>query len=206
MFITLLRFDEFNPKAGQYYANREKIHGMLCKITGGKKRSEKNILYRVHVENDGIYLTVQYEEPLSCINENGVNYLCVDGAPERAFIYVATKETQIPQNGECIINISTTPEKQIRVNGKRVFRRIDNPYEQVRWITAKLLENGIRTKHVISIDPISVNFAHSYSKYHSTGSDFRLVVSIADAEKFKSAVENGIGPKKCYGMGMLYVG
>ncbi len=104
--------------------------------------------------------------------------------------------------------LMTAPSKKIACEGAKNSRRraLRDPEERMEWLRRKGEQSGFRLlsvqenpgSKIIARHPVGMGGDLSIDPYCYTG---RLMVT--DAELFRRAVSEGVGPGRAYGLGML---
>lgn len=86
-------------------------------------------------------------------------------------------------------------------NGQRTA--IYHTDELNQWIQNKSVKHGFVVKNLDIDPPIRHPFRKKGKSGVHVGVDFRGILSVKDKQLFENAFENGIGPAKAFGFGML---
>ena len=178
------------------YHNEEAVHGA---VYSGFPIVKGRILYRLDADKAGRFITVR--------SSTAPDYTRVVedyGWPRLAY---EDQVTSVVVNGDH--NVGERLGFKLRANAVRRHAdrelHIKSIDDRIAWLVRKGENNGFK---VISVSVMSTNRVHVSKigesfRFDSTDYDGRLLVT--DTERFKTVLENGIGRKKSYGMGMMIV-
>lgn len=102
------------------------------------------------------------------------------------------------------------PSKKVATEGQKNSRRriLREPGERQAWLERKAEQNGFSILRAQEQEQIHVSGKHENNRggvmYHDAY-HYQGVLQITDAEAFRKALQQGIGPGKAYGFGMMMV-
>ena len=107
-------------------------------------------------------------------------------------------------------DLIASPSKKVAAEGQKNSQRriLREPGERQAWLKRKAEQNGFAILDAQEQEQIHVSGKHGagqggvmyHDAYHYQG-----VLQITDAEAFRKALQQGIGPGKAYGFGMMMV-
>lgn len=104
-------------------------------------------------------------------------------------------------------DLLTFPFKKEPVEGKNSRRRVLRSYEErYEWMERKAEQNGFRIISLQEIPGSQVSAVHNEGEggaLYFNCYEYQGVLEITDEAAFRKSVEQGIGPEKAYGLGML---
>ena len=177
----------------------QRMHRLVSALFG-EGRKEQNVLYRVRVLRGAVQLYLYSAAAPTHIPEE----ITVVGQRDLTQWLEELREEQF-----CGFDLLTMPfKKEGRAEqGKRSQRRVlREPEERLRWLRRKGEQNGFEIVEVQELEQSKVQGRHGQDRGGSMYWDvlhYQGVLRITDAERFRTAVETGIGPGKVYGLGML---
>lgn len=221
MFLTLMRLDASSPDVQRDLRDPQGLHRRVMagfpSILDPEQKSREHfgVLHRLEIERKTgrILLYVQSQmQPEWAILPKG--YLSDDGMPNPGVKPVKTAFESLQAGQALRFRLRANPTRKIdtksgpngeRRNGRRV--PLAGIEQQVAWLQRKAQANGFELLQVT----VAATGATELSRSHSTGRTFQGVVFegrlvIRDAERFRGALEQGIGPGKAFGFGLLSIG
>ncbi len=171
--------------------NANNVHQMLAKLfaaTNANWRANAGILYKALP--GGRWLVRSKEKPLSL---PGIK---VTEQPE----------PKIADGEMLVLEVTAAPFKKQGQNKRTI---IANPAARIEWLTNKMSHNNECT--VLEINeaaPVNTYMAHNNiarGVTALTGYIYRLKIKVNSASAVRGLIENGIGPSKSYGFGLIEV-
>lgn len=195
MIDTIIRLAD-RRSTMMLYNNEEAVHGA---VYSGFPIVKGRVLYRLDEDKAGRFITVR--------SSTAPDYTRVVedyGWPRLAY------EDQV---ASIVVNDDHSVDERLgfKLRANAVRRHADRELhiksidDRIAWLVRKGKNNGFK---VVSVAVTSTGRTRVRKEGMSFNFDFtdyagRLIVT--DAEQFKSSLENGIGRKKSYGMGMMIV-
>jgi len=235
MFLTRLMLDPRHLEVQRDLADCYRLHRRILSLypdiqAGRDARRQLGVLYRP----EGYVVLIQSRFPPLC-DRLPLGYLLPTGGdPENPAIKdVSQSYAQVHAGMQLAFRLRANPTKKIdsrqdqpgfRPNGRRVDLRREA--DQVAWLLRKADQHGFRVLRV-RVRPDTVQLADAPVQADARpagkvtgwrrsgeGHPHRLtfgavlyegVLEVTNAERFRLALEQGIGPAKAFGFGLLSV-
>lgn len=221
MFLSLLRLDPHSNEVQRDLRDPHDLHRTIMSAFPSvldpeeQARAYWGVLHRLEYQRKMgrvlLYVQSRVEPDWSFLPPG---YVLDDGMPNPAVKSVAAAYNSLKAGRTLRFRLRANPTRKIdtkssangqRRNGRRVpLTRVDH---QLAWLRRKGEQHGF--------DPLQVNIVATGSaeliESHKTGRTFQGVVyeghlTVTDADRFRDALERGIGPGKAYGFGLLSIG
>lgn len=204
MYLSLIKIDVKSYKARQCLSNAYDMHRSILSwfddISSDTPRKDLGVVYRLVASSKAInlYVLSSNEPKIDKIHESGFDFI-----DKKDISHVSENLINGRQYAFDLLACSTKKEKSEGKNSKRVFLKTRE--ERLEWLRRKGEQNGFRLVSVeekgqekfrINKKSISTDEIH-------TGVRFCGELEVIDETLFKNAFENGIGPGKSFGFGML---
>ncbi|MHB9145228.1 MAG: type I-E CRISPR-associated protein Cas6/Cse3/CasE [Symbiobacteriia bacterium] len=210
--VLNLRDREVQHDLADCQSMHQRIMGAFPAVEGESARAELGVLYRADTDhrNGGVTLLVQslVEPDWSKLPEH---YLLGTAAQK----YVTGHYRRIAAGSVLRFRLLANPTRRIDTksgpNGeKRNGRRVELTREddQLAWFDRKALDAGFRSLElrVVGKGPaLDVTGRHPAGKVVLKGVVYEGRLVVKDQERFRHALEHGVGPGKAYGFGLLSV-
>lgn len=199
MYLTKLEMPLHSRWAAGALSDCQRMHRLVSGLFGDG-RQEQNVLYRVRTLRGAVQLYIYSAIPPAHIPEE----VSVAGQRDLTSWLEELREEQYWG-----FDLLTMPFKKVSraEPGKRSQRRIlREPEERLQWLRRKGEQNGFAVVEVQELEQTKVQGRHPQEQGGAMYWDvihYQGVLQITDAQRFRSAVETGIGPGKAYGLGML---
>lgn len=221
MFLTLMRLNPASAQVQRDLRDPQALHRTIMRgfpsVIDPEKgaRAYWGVLHRLEYERRSgrilLYVQSRVEPDWTFLPEG---YLMDDGmenpavkAIDRAYASLSAGRVlrfRLRANPTRKIDTKSGPQGEKR-NGRRV--PLVTPDAQLDWLARKAEAHGFQLLQATVAAAGASELVHS----HSTGMTFQGVLFegrlvVRDADRFWEALENGIGPGKAYGYGLLSVG
>ena len=196
MIMSRISMNVLHPSARQALRDRNDMHRNLSIAIG------ENFIYRVFDCRNKIEILV--------ISENVPDEaeLSKRGYGLISFRDMTPLKTLYKEGSVFAFDLLASPAKKIKREGskndKRVF--LKTPEERKNWLTRQGEKYGFEIlSDVESAEKPSFLVNRNSGTFWFTGVKFEGFLRVTDANLFWKAWEEGIGPEKAYGMGLLVV-
>lgn len=202
LYLSRIAFNPFSAEALHLCGRPAAVHGLLAKVfDGGGGR----VLFRIDTGYEGPEILVQSEE--ICDWER------LDLAERTLRFPAETKEYDLgglTEGGVYSFRLLARPSKTFARGsedkaGKRVDLRTDE--ERLDWLGRKGKVGGFSIRSVgltIVNQPIQKGESRRRQTFESVRFDGELVV--ADVDRLRECIRQGVGPQKAFGFGLLSLG
>ena len=187
MFMTVLKADIESLSQKTIYVNYSDEQWMHQWLTSqfDKSRDEENILYKLDMQQDGIYLYIQSNDRFPEKNLAKAGFKLADSI-----------ELPAPDpNGRIEFRISCSAQK--KRDNKPYF--VQNEEDRIEWVKERL---SPFMKDIFVVEKKRCS-ACVKREYRLQGADYEGFGTVTDPEMFMETVSRGIGKAKCYGFGLL---
>lgn len=200
MYLWRIELDLSSPRVRLSLMDRQKLHQLAAGLFGASRR-DASLLYRYKTAGTKVLLYLYSSAPL---REDALSWdIRLTGGRDVSG-WLAGMET-----GQTLgFDLLTMPFKKVydgeHRNSRR--RRLKQPEERMAWLRRKAEQNGFALLSVREDPSERIFAAHTAARGGKLVLDawrYTGTLQITDAERFRSAVQNGIGPDKAYGLGML---
>lgn len=202
MFMTCVEIDRRHPSARQALADCSDMHRNIMRLfassTAPVRRCEERVLYRIVEQRSTIqlYLTSQQAPDLS-----QARWLLAERQRQREMrpLLDGFAAGQVFS-----FDLLTHPSKKVRGEGKNSARRfLKTAEERFAWLAHQGEKYGFHLLGVHEEEPYDIHGKRSTGRM--TLRVVRMIgqLQITEADAFRTAYQNGIGPEKAYGLGML---
>lgn len=200
MYLTKLELDLSAPAVRAALHDGQKMHRLVTGFFGTDRKSAK-VLYRYRIR--GIYMELYLYSERLIVSERllpGMRLV----AQRDVSSWLESMET-----GQTFgFQLMTMPFKKVAEDGAKNSRRraLRTQEERLAWLERKAGQSGFR---ILSVQETPVE---KQTANHPEDRGGRMIVDawyytgrllITDAEAFRQALCEGIGPGKAYGLGML---
>ena len=194
MYLSKIELDLRSPSVRQAIVDCQDMHR---NVQGwfGTSRMEGRVLYRINHTDRNYVLYILSEIPPDNV-ANGAKLVGSRNMAEWENDFI---------EGNCFhFDLMAAPSKKVQGDGKNSRRRaFRTEAEYFKWMERKAAQNGfelldLQAKKSASISGWKTNHRIIFNAVH-----YRGILRIVDEKLFKKGWENGIGPEKAYGMGML---
>ena len=200
MYLWKFELDLSNYNVQQGLRDRQKMHQMVTGLFGAS-RHDASLLYRYIVVERKVQLYMYSSIPM---REEAISKdFKFSGGREVSDWLDGMKNGQIRN-----FDLLTMPSKKIKMKNQKNSRRrlLLQPEERMKWLQRKAEQNGFAilsvredpAERIFGIHPDERGGRLYLNTWRYSG-----VIQIQNEKLFRSAVENGIGPEKAYGLGMI---
>lgn len=171
-------------------------------VTGffGTDRQSSQVLYRTNMVRNRLAIYIYAQNPAEHIPEN------CDVQQRDVTSWLDSMAVGKIWNFDLI----ACPSKKVAAEGQRNSQRriLREPGQRQAWLERKAEQNGFAILDAQEQEQIHVSGRHTANQggtmYHDAY-HYQGVLQITDAEAFRKALQQGIGPGKAYGFGMMMV-
>lgn len=202
MFMTCVEIKRLHPSARQALADCCDMHRNVIRLFASSddpiSRNEEQVLFRVAEQQNRINLYITSKK-LPDLSKAG--WLMADQCRQRNMQPLLDAFSAGQVFG---FDLLAHPSKKTKGDGKnsaRVFLR--TPEERLLWLTHQGEKYGFRILNLQEDEPYDVYGKRSTGKISLRVVRLKGQLQITDADAFKAAYQNGIGPEKAYGLGMM---
>ena len=200
MYLWRIELDLSSPRVRQGLADRQRLHQMLTGLFGASRR-DAALLYRYKTAGTKIMLYLYSSLPIC--EESLTRDIRLTGGRDVSDWLAGMEAEQVMG-----FDLLTMPFRKVFDGEHKNSRRrlLKKPEERMEWLGRKAEQNGFVILSARE-DPAERVFAS-----HAADQGGRLFLDawrytgtlrITDAERFRAAVQYGIGPDKAYGLGMI---
>ena len=201
MYRSQLSIDPGHPSMRQALADCQDMHRNIMKAFPEENvtRKEARVLYRLMtVENRPVLFVLSGDLP-DWSRVPGLSLY--RGMPPRAYDDI---QSAFLSGRTLRFSLRASPCKKMPGDGKnskRVFLR--TPEERKAWLIRKAEQNGFLLLQMSETAPDVLRGSKGDNTFYYRTVVFEGVLRITDTVRFTTAFENGIGPGKAYGLGLL---
>lgn len=178
------------------YNNEEAVHGA---VYSGFPIINGRVLYRLDEDKAGRFIMVRSEsmpDYTRVVEDYGWPRLAYE---DQVASIVVDGDHSVGER----LDFKLRGNAVKRNNGKDYhIRSID---DRIAWLLRKSEDNGFKVVSVAVTSTGRVRVRKEGMSFTFDSTDYAGRLVVTDAERFKSSLENGIGRKKGYGMGMMIV-
>jgi len=220
MFLSLLRLEPRSASVQRDIRDPHFLHRTIMRAFPDiidpevKARAYFGVLYRLEMDRRRgrilLYVQSRIEPDWSFLPPD---YLVNDGMPNPAVKSVERAYASLREGRVLRFRLRANPTRKIdtksgpngeRRNGRRV--PLSGVDAQVEWLARKGEQHGFQLLQATIAATGAAELVQSYS----TGRTFQGVLYegrlvVRDAERFREALANGVGPGKAYGFGLLSI-
>lgn len=200
MILTKIEMSVSDPAVRAALRDAQKMHRLASGLFQ-VAREDVHLLYRVRTEGTLVSLYLYADRPIE--RERLLPGMSLAGERD------LEDWLDSMQNGRILgFELMTMPfKKTAGGNNKNSRRRVLRTQEErLAWLARKAEQNGFVILEALESPGERISASHSSEKGGQLFLDsFRYtgVLRITDAQTFRKAIRNGIGPGKSYGLGML---
>lgn len=178
----------------------QKLHQMIMGLFESDRKSS-GVLYRIREDRHAMAIYLYSAQPIS--RQRLLAGMHFAGQRDLTYWLYALQEGQIWR-----FDLLASPTKKIGQDGRknsqrRILRTLE---ERCAWLERKGEQNGFRMLSCQELEGKQLTGHHVQDRggtmyldqYHYQGT-----LQITNTERFQRAVQDGIGPGKSYGLGML---
>ena len=202
MFMTCVEINRLHPSARQALSDCCDMHRNVMRLFASSEdpisRDEKQVLFRVAEQQNRINLYIT-SKTLPDLSKAG--WLVTDQCRQRDMQPLLDAFSAGQVFG---FDLLTHPSKKIKGNGKNSARAfLRTPEERLVWLMHQGEKYGFRVLGLQEEEPYDIYGKRSTGRLTLRVVQLKGQLQITNAEAFKAAYQNGIGPEKAYGLGML---
>lgn len=200
MYLTKIDLELSNRAVCAALSDCQKMHRMINGLFDDS-RQKVRLLYRVNNRGRNCSVYLYSSSPIR--TEKLLPFMAMEGQRDLSLWLDAMDEGM-----RFRFDVMTMPcKKEPQYNGKNSRRRIlKTADERTAWMERKAAQNGFVLLQMQEQESVAFLGKHpeelggrmNWNAYHYTG-----ILEIQDAEAFRRAMEEGIGPEKAYGLGMI---
>ena len=198
MYLSKIDMDRSCRSIRSAMVDCQKMHRLLMGLFD-MPRQKAQVLYRI--KEQGMRIAVYLYSAVPVIEERLVPGMTLAGQRNVSSWLDSMKNGRFQR-----FDLLVMPSKKVPGAGKNSQRRVLRTQEErTAWLRRKAEQSGFEICAMVEQGNTSFYGEHPnadgvmrWDSYHYTG-----ILRIMDQTAFQHAVENGIGPGKAYGMGML---
>lgn len=200
MYLTRLDLRTDRQDIGRLLGNEQRIHALLCRLCDARREDAK-ILYRlVHDRHrHAVYMYSACPVDRQRL-QDGIR---VRGERDLSDWLASISDGDILQFD--LVAVPSKKEKRDGALSRRVLLR--TPEERIAWMQRKSQTNGFELLECTEEEHRSayVYQSRGQNKFRMGGVHFSGLLRVTNAAEFRRALQDGIGPERAYGFGMLMV-
>ena len=200
MYLWRIELDLSSPRVRLGLSDRQKLHQLVTGLFG-TSRKNADLLYRYKA--DGAKVMLYLYSSLPICEEALSREIRLTGGRDVSDWLAGMYAGQVMG-----FDLLTMPFRKVYDGEHKNSRRrlLRQPEERMDWLRRKAEQNGFAVLSVQEDPAERIYASHAADRggrlfldvWRYTGS-----LQITDAEQFRAALQNGIGPDKAYGLGML---
>ena len=200
MYLTKIDLELSNRTVCAALGDCQKMHRLLNGLFDSS-RQDVQLLYRVRGRGRDCSVYLYSSCPIRL--EKLLPFMTLEGQRDLS----GWLDTMKPGRRLRFDLLTMPSKKEPQETGKNSRRRIlKTEEERLAWMERKAAQNGFALVQMRELETVGFTGKHSqeqggrmsWNAYHYTG-----ILEIRDAEAFRKAMEQGIGPEKAYGLGMI---
>ena len=200
MYLTKIDLELSNRTVCAALGDCQKMHRLLNGLFDSS-RQDVHLLYRVRGRGRDCSVYLYSSCPIH--PEKLLPFMTLEGQRDLS----GWLDTMKPGRRLRFDLLTMPSKKEPQETGKNSRRRIlKTEEERLAWMERKAAQNGFALVQMQELETVGFTGKHSqeqggrmsWNAYHYTG-----ILEIRDAEAFRKAMEQGIGPEKAYGLGMI---
>lgn len=200
MYLTKIDLELSNRTVCAALGDCQKMHRLLNGLFDSS-RQDVQLLYRVRGRGRDCSVYLYSSCPIR--PEKLLPFMTLEGQRDLS----GWLDTMKPGRRLRFDLLTMPSKKEPQETGKNSRRRIlKTEEERLAWMERKAAQNGFALVQMQELETVGFTGKHSqeqggrmsWNAYHYTG-----ILEIRDAEAFRKAMEQGIGPEKAYGLGMI---
>ena len=201
MILSLISLDLSSPSVRQSLKNCEDMHRSLMKAFD-RNRNEAKVLYRIIRSEKNVQIYVQSNDIPNWARIDEKGYHCVK-MKDISKLLSSFRDQQILH-----FSLLGVPSKKVVGEGKNSKRIVLRGEEQqLEWLNRQAEKYGfcIKEAHITAKAELIAGEKKS-GQFHLVAIPFEGVLQIVDSQVFAESLQDGIGPEKAYGCGMMMIG
>lgn len=200
MYLTKIDLSHLQRDIRRRLGDCQQFHQMIMGLFGCDRKSA-GVLYRVREDRNTLAVYLYSNRPIS--REHLLPGMHISGQRDVTLWLESMKPGQVWH-----FDLLASPTKKVEQDGtknsrRRILRTLE---ERIAWLAKKGVQNGFQLISCQELGGGQITGRHIQERggrmyldqYHYQGT-----LQITDAEQFQKAVQEGIGPGKSYGLGML---
>ncbi len=198
MYLSKIILDRRHPSIRQALRDCHDMHRNIQNWFY-KPRKDAGILYRLNCnEKDAAVYVLSEEQP----DQSKITNDCMKLVGSRE---VSDFEGQMTAGKSFHFSLLTSPCKKVPIgnskNSRRRFLRM--PEERAEWLQRHAKQSGFQICSICEKNEQELHGGQKESGMFIRTVEFEGILKITDPNIFRHSWENGIGPEKAYGMGLL---
>ena len=200
MLLTKIELSPQRREIQRALGDCQQLHRIVMGLFGSDRKSS-GVLYRVREDSHTLAVYLYSNRPVN--RERLLPGMRFSGERDMTLWLDAMQDGQVWR-----FDLLASPTKKVMQDGeknsqRRILRTLE---ERCAWLARKGVQNGFHLLNCQELEGSQMIGRHSPSRggrmyldqYHYQGA-----LQITDANQFRNAVREGIGPGKSYGLGML---
>lgn len=195
MFLSKLSLDIHHGSVRQALKNRQDMHRNLSQVCSGK------YLYRITHNSrqaEPVVLLLSDSQPSKdALTQRGFSLIdSVDLSP---------LQSRYREGTSLHFNLLTSPSKKKpeadQKNSRRIF--LNSPELREEWFKRQSQKYGFCVLQMQEASSETISVQKKSGSFFLTAVELTGIIQIVDASRFWAAWEQGFGPEKAYGMGLM---
>ena len=205
MLMTCVEVDRLHPSTRQALSDCCDMHRNVMRLFASSEdrlcRTDEKILYRVVMQNNAVHL---YITSKSAPDLSAASWLKKEHCRQQDLQRLLEGFSAGQVFSFDLLAHPSKKQKQSNGNSKRVFLRAAE--ERAAWLARQGEKCGFRVTGLYEEEPYDMHGKRSTGTMKLRVVRMKGQLQVVEAEKFAAAYQNGIGPEKSYGLGMLLLG
>lgn len=200
MYLSKIELSTMQPGVRAALQDAQKMHRLVSGLYG-VRRADAAVLYRVRTRGSAVSLYLYANCPID--PEKLLSGMVLAGERD-----VTDWLSELAAEQVWNFDFLTMPSKKVaEPSGQNSRRRVlRTQKERIAWLSRKAEQNGftvLEAQETPYEKLCAVHAAEQGGTLYMDAYRYSGMLLIRDAEMFRRAVKQGIGPGKAYGMGML---
>lgn len=200
MVLSKIEMNLSEPLVRAALRDAQKMHRLVAGLYG-LSRQEASLVYRVQVQGQRVNLYLYAGQPVD--RSRILPGMRLAGERELSGWLASMQEEQLWSFDLLTMPFKKVPDGENRNSRRRVLRTQE---ERFAWLNRKAAQNGFVILDVQEFPgekESALHPAEQGGRLYLDSYRYSGALQIKDAERFRLALQNGIGPGKAYGLGML---
>lgn len=200
MYLAKIEMSLSEPSVRAALRDAQKLHRLAVGLYE-RSRQDAGLLYRVQTQGHAVSLYLCAQRPIE--RDRLLPGMLLAGEREISDWLASMQEGQLWSFDLLTMPFKKVPDGEGGNSRRRVLRSRE---ERFAWLSRKAQQNGFAVLDAQESAAEKTSALHTQEKGGRLYLDvyrYSGILRILDAERFRTAVQEGIGPDKAYGLGML---